>query len=102
MANFRKAIFWLRNGKKVKRPSWEEDSYWNLGKDETICWKNGINAHIHLNQIDAEDWEIFKEEKPKVIILDDNELSILSYAEEFPENWKKICEALDKKKEKEK
>lgn len=30
------------------------------------------------------------------IILDDNELSILSYAEEFPENWKKICEASDK------
>ncbi|MHA1302341.1 MAG: hypothetical protein ACTSPI_01380 [Candidatus Heimdallarchaeaceae archaeon] len=38
--------------------------------------------------------------KPKVIILDDNELSILSYAEEFPENWKRICEALDKEKNK--
>ncbi len=34
--------------------------------------------------------------KPKVIILDDNELSIISYAEEFPENWKRICEALEK------
>lgn len=34
-------------------------------------------------------------EKPKVIILDDNPLSIRSYAEEYPENWKKICEALD-------
>ena len=38
-------------------------------------------------------------EKPKVIILDDNELSILSYAEEYPENWKKICEAVDKGKQ---
>jgi len=38
-------------------------------------------------------------EKPKVIILDDNELSIMSYAEEFPENWKRICDALDKENE---
>ena len=37
--------------------------------------------------------------KEKVIILDDNELSIMKYAEEFPENWKKICNALDKEKE---
>ena len=36
-------------------------------------------------------------EKEKVIILDNNELSILSYAEEYPENWKRICEALEKK-----
>ena len=33
----------------------------------------------------------------KVIILDNNELSILAYAEEYPENWKRICEALDRK-----
>ena len=36
-------------------------------------------------------------EKEKVIILDNNELSILSYAEEYPENWKRICEALEDK-----
>lgn len=35
--------------------------------------------------------------KIKPIILDNNELSILSYAEEFPENWKRICKALDEK-----
>jgi hypothetical protein len=31
----------------------------------------------------------------KVIILDNNELSILKYAQEYPENWKRICEALE-------
>jgi len=35
----------------------------------------------------------------KIIILDDNELSILKYAEEFPENWRKICKALEERKE---
>jgi len=34
----------------------------------------------------------------KPIILDDNELSIMSYAEEFPKKWKKICDVLNKKK----
>jgi len=37
-------------------------------------------------------------EVPKVIILDNNPLSIAGYAEEFPENWKKICDALDSSK----
>ena len=97
--NFKQAINKLKQGKKVRRPSWEENSYWISGIDDVICWTDGRNAHVHLNQIEATDWEIY-EEKPKVIILDDNELSILSYAEEFPENWKKICDSLEKKKEK--
>lgn len=32
-----------------------------------------------------------------IVILDDNELSLLSYAEEYPENWKKICDSLNLK-----
>ena len=38
-----------------------------------------------------------KRMRNRVIILDDNALSILSYAEEFPEKWKEICDTLDKK-----
>ena len=30
--------------------------------------------------------------------MDNNELSIMKYAEEHPEKWKGICDALDKKK----
>jgi len=37
---------------------------------------------------------MIEKKKPKVIILDDNEISILKYAEEYPENWKRICKAL--------
>ena len=43
--------------------------------------------------------ELKKEVEVKPIILDDNALSILSYAEEFPENWKKICESSKKEVE---
>lgn len=34
-------------------------------------------------------------DKPKVVILDDNELSITKYAEEYPENFKAITENLN-------
>ena len=42
-----------------------------------------------------------KEEKnkPMVIILDNNPISLSCYAQEYPENWKKICEALEKRNE---
>ena len=36
--------------------------------------------------------------KPDVIIIDDNELSLSAYAEEYPENWKKICDSQKKQK----
>jgi hypothetical protein len=61
MANFEQAIKWLREGKKIKRPEWKEGSYWTLGIDETVMWNKDIIAHIHLNQIEAKDWEIYEE-----------------------------------------
>ena len=35
----------------------------------------------------------------KPIIIDDNMISIIKYAEEFPENWELICKALEEKDE---
>jgi len=32
-------------------------------------------------------------DKPKVVILDDNPLSMAKYAQEYPENFKEICDA---------
>ena len=61
MADFKQAIRLLRNGKRVRRPSWQKDSYWVLGESEAIFWKTGVKAIIHLNQIEADDWEIFRE-----------------------------------------
>ena len=59
MSNFKQAIKWLREGKKVRRPKWNEDSYWEMGSEERICF-HGRNAHVHLNQIEEKDWEIFQ------------------------------------------
>lgn len=66
-------------------------------------WKKTIKEDIDKAKTSEELRETLEnakglEEKPKVIILDDNPVSIANYAEEFPENWKKICEALDKEK----
>ncbi len=61
--NFKQAINQLEKGNKVRRPCWDEDSYWILGVDDKICWKDGNTAHIHLDQIKATDWEIIEEKK---------------------------------------
>jgi len=37
-----------------------------------------------------------KPKQVKPIILDNNPLSLSCYAEEFPENFKEICDDLDK------
>ena len=42
-----------------------------------------------------------QKENPEVIILDDNALSVASYAEEYPENWKRIEDALEEPKKQE-
>lgn len=36
--------------------------------------------------------------EPQVVIIDDNPISIMGYAEEYPEQWKKICGALKEDK----
>jgi len=61
MVDFKQAIRWLREGKKVLRPCWKSGSYWMLGVDESIRWSNEEKANVHLNQIEARDWELFSE-----------------------------------------
>ena len=62
MVNFRDACRWLRQGKKISRPVWEDHSYWKLGVDEIIEYSDGKRAVIHLNQFNANDWEIWEED----------------------------------------
>ena len=59
--NFQEAIRLLADGKKIYRDCWQEDSYWYLGSEGIILWTDGTPAKIHLNQINANDWQIFEE-----------------------------------------
>lgn len=61
--NFAWTINKLKEGYRVRRPSWEEGSCWILGIDQKICWRDGRTAHVHINQIEATDWEIYEEKK---------------------------------------
>ena len=49
-----------------------------------ICGKDGLCPSCQ------------KKKDNQVVILDDNELSIMQYAKEFPDNCKKICKSLEK------
>ena len=85
MGTIKQAIQWLREGKKVTRPCWVEDSYWIIGADEKLCWSDKQTAHIHLNQLEANDFEIYNDIKKRI-----SAINIFSY------KLKKIQELLDK------
>lgn len=117
MSTFKQAIKWLEEGKKIRRLKWEKYSYWILGHDQTIKFIGITNAHVHLNQINADDWEIYKESKKEndwscikcgkeyktyLVILDDNPLSIsreLDVREKYynQKSKKGLCETCSKK-----
>ncbi len=66
-----------------------------------VEWYQCDNCNYSTNDIDRICVHVCSEkEKPKVIILDNNEISIMKYAEEYPENWKRICDGLDAKGDK--
>ena len=66
MVSFQEAKKMLREGKKIHRPDWKKGNFWFLGVDEGIKFKQGeemTNPHIHLNQLEANDWQIYEEDK---------------------------------------
>ena len=65
MAKIKQAMYWLRKGEKVRRPQWQENSYWVLDtntKHQRILWADGESASIHLKQLEADDWEIVEKD----------------------------------------
>lgn len=85
MSKFKQAMYWLRDGKKVCRPCWENGSYWKLGAGESIEWSDGNKASVHLRQLEANDWIIYEEEKPKAKIVTVRDL--IQKLEESPGDW---------------
>jgi hypothetical protein len=83
-----------------------EEEYNRLtGDGEMRIWINNTYLNfaprsvVHPEEKAAQnDFRAASEKKKdnQVVILDDNELSIMQYAKEFPDNWKKICKSLEK------
>jgi len=97
MVNFTQAIKWLQQGKKIKRPIWSNDSYWTLGIDDVLLWADDTTAKVHLDQINAKDWEIYLK-KDYITTLNK---SIKNYVRDFlirPNTIKLSYKMLDKLK----
>ena len=54
----------MREGKKVTRPHWEEQSYWKFSTDkfQRICYSDDTPAKVHLRQLEATDWKIWEKD----------------------------------------
>lgn len=67
--NFKWAVRMMREGEKVRRRKWREDSYWFFDCDGVITWGLGNEeervARVYDNQLKATDWEIYNERKQK-------------------------------------
>jgi superfamily I DNA and RNA helicase len=83
--------FCLHKGsiKETNIPEEDKNKYLDLGIDEGFWCQ--CKEFVPSCQ---------KKKENQVVILDDNELSIMQYAKEFPDNWKKICNSLEKDKRK--
>ena len=64
MASWTQAKKWLKEGKKIRRPIWSEESYWVLGSEkQRIDFNTGKQASVFLKQLEAKDWEIWEQPK---------------------------------------
>ncbi len=65
----------LRNGGKITRPNWQVGHFWVMSKDgfERILCHNGTNARVHIEQTEADNWEIYEERRS----LSDRECNVM-------------------------
>lgn len=101
---FKDIIKELVRGKKIRRKHWYENYFLKIGRNKigrnnliVDCFNKPFSFKV--TSFIGTDWEVYKD-KPKVIILDDNEISIMKYAEEYPENFERIIKSLKKNRSK--
>lgn len=75
MANFKQAIKWLKEGKKVRRSSWHKEHYiYSNPQVNRIMWNwQTEDFHICATEVFGynDDWEIYEEPKKiKAFIVD--------------------------------
>lgn len=61
--NFNWAKEQMKQGHKVRRPNWLDLSYWTLKNGKIVYGIDNTPAEINITQLEANDWEIFKENK---------------------------------------
>jgi len=61
MADFKTAIDWMKQGKKVTREAWDKDYYLEEGHSKTIINSDGPFVNYILWDIEATDWVLFEE-----------------------------------------
>jgi len=58
--NFEQAVKLLKQGKKIRRPTWKEGSY--IYDTDPVMWSGGDKACFSTKWFNFDDWEEFKDE----------------------------------------
>ena len=67
MGTFNEMLNWLRDGKKARRAYWNENDYIYLSGEDIINRRLDRVKFHNIKTMDADDWQIFKEEQEKMI-----------------------------------
>ena len=76
MSNFKQAIEYLRQGKKIRRRSWNKGDFIVLEGSSIVDKNRELVKLCNIKTLTAEDWEIFKEEEIYIADLSDDILKI--------------------------
>jgi len=65
--NFKQAVKWMKEGKKLRCGFWDEEAYIHLCNDSDFSMRWGGDGHsgtpdLTLNDYEATDWEIYENE----------------------------------------
>jgi len=100
MTSFQNMLHWLRSGKKVRRPNWDDGCYLWLKPNQTIV--NDRNEKVkfdNINSLEKEDYEIFEEDSLSDWIAEED--SIRAFLGRSKNKWiseQKVKEAVRKLK----
>ncbi len=95
MSNKKQAIFWLESGKKIRRPSWNPESYLHLKGQIIYNDQNKKVDFSNINSWKSMDWELFKEKEfclqDKIDYLSDNWGLSIPNVQKFIKQVKEDC-----------
>ena len=63
MTKIETAIRWLREGHKIRRPSWNESAYLVLRDDKIVNDRGDLVKFSNINSLEAIDWLVYKKKK---------------------------------------
>jgi hypothetical protein len=91
MADFKQALDWLNEGKRVRRKNWGKPCYIKKGLESTLQDQYGERLEVDLKIVLTIDWELYEEKSKCVCVTEDQQMVELGrlLIQIIKDNWEK-------------